>query len=176
MTTIAYKDGLLVSDSRAYSGSSLPIGNKRKMIILDDGSAVAVSTTQPGLAEKIMRWYDDVLHCEEDEEVQIPQVEGNNFYMLLIDADDGVFFSNDSMDLSGPLTADYFAIGSGSDYAMGAMAMGANAIEAVAASIKHDVYSGWPLLVINRNENTEMWLSEADYHAAHAEPALIETP
>lgn len=41
-----------------------------------------------------------------------------------------------------PVTEPYFAIGSGRDYAMGAMAMEASAIEAINVAAKHDAYTG----------------------------------
>lgn len=42
--------------------------------------------------------------------------------------------------------AKYYAIGSGSDFALGAMAHGATAYEAVIAAIAHDVNSGIPII------------------------------
>lgn len=42
----------------------------------------------------------------------------------------------------------YWAIGSGSDYAMGAMAAGKNARDAVRIAIKHDTHSGFGVDVV----------------------------
>lgn len=44
---------------------------------------------------------------------------------------------------------DYIAIGSGQEYAMGAMFAGADAETAVRASIRHDIYTGGDVLTVS---------------------------
>lgn len=46
--------------------------------------------------------------------------------------------------------AKYLALGSGSEYAMGAMSMGATAEQAVAVAIEHDTGSGGEIMVLRR--------------------------
>jgi 20S proteasome alpha/beta subunit len=63
------------------------------------------------------------------------------FFALVVTADGKVW----SMNCSGTLAlvyGPYFAEGSGAKYAMGAMAAGATAAEAVAIAIRYDAYSG----------------------------------
>ena len=48
----------------------------------------------------------------------------------------------------------YFAMGSGRDFALGAMAAGASAEEAVRAAIAHDVYSGGEVVTLRIQADT----------------------
>ena len=137
MTTICYKGGVLASDTRAYSGGSQPMGNKQKIFKIEGGSCFGVSTPQPGLSESIRDWFVEGKHP--DHEPNIPEA---GFAMLEIDKHGQVFFYSNSLNPSGPLMDEYFAIGSGAEYAMGAMAFGACAADAVAAASIHDVWTG----------------------------------
>lgn len=138
MTTIAYRDGVLASDTRAYAGQSQPIGNKQKIYRIKDGSAFGVSTPQPGLSEAIRDWFAECKHPDHE-----PALNGDaGFDMLEITKDGHVYFYHNSFRPTGPLSADYFAIGSGAEYALGAMAAGASAADAVAAAGFHDVWTG----------------------------------
>lgn len=139
MTTIAYRDGILASDSRAYAGENLELGEKQKIVATETVSGpalIGVSTMVPGLAERLWAWLED--GGEEDE---IPDLKGGNFTALVI-RPAGVFFYNSSPYPSGPLSAPYHAIGSGAQYALGAMHAGATAVTAVQAAKEMDVWSG----------------------------------
>lgn len=48
MTTIAYRNGVMAADTRAYSGGKLPIGTKTKIERLEDGTLLGVSSITPG--------------------------------------------------------------------------------------------------------------------------------
>lgn len=62
MTTIVYdaKIRRMASDSRAFSGSSHPIGAKRKIHRIEagkyKGSLLGVSSTVPGMNEFVTQW------------------------------------------------------------------------------------------------------------------------
>lgn len=131
----------MVADSRAYSGEKTPIGSKRKAHKLADGTLIGITTSNPGYAEALVAWYDG------DQELPAPPSPEHGFYMLLIKPDGRVFHGNDSHDLSGPLTAPYFAIGTGAQYAIGAFEMGADAHRACEIGTSIDIYSGFPLTV-----------------------------
>lgn len=68
--------------------------------------------------------------------------------------DRGLIFRNGEIELyeAGQekfiITADYFAVGSGCDFAIGAMHAGANAFQAVVASCKHDPNTRGPITVL----------------------------
>lgn len=138
MTTIAYRDGVLAADTRAYSGRAQPIGNKQKIFSIKGGSAFGVSTPQPGLSEAIRDWFVECKHPDHE-----PVLNGDaGFDMLEITKEGLVYFYHNSFRPTGPITAPYFAIGSGAEYAMGAMAAGCDAVDAVAAAAMHDVWTG----------------------------------
>ena len=142
MSVIVYRDGVLASDSRAYSGSLRPIGRKRKTRRLDCGTLVGVTASVPGILEWILEWYG------EGAEPLAPLPAGDydrSFSLLAVRPDGQAFFAYDALALSGPLAGDYFAIGSGASYALGALYHGASAEEAVAAAVGLDPLCGGPV-------------------------------
>lgn len=72
----------------------------------------------------------------------------NDFQLLLLTPAGEVYVARDNAELSGPIASDYFAIGSGEDYAMGAMAMGATATRAVDVAAMFDAHTGGEILAI----------------------------
>jgi len=141
MSTIVYRDGVMASDSRAYSGNSAPIGSKMKIRRLKDGSLVGISTCRPGLSERMMAWFD-----EGNPNDKAPT--DLDFVALVVRPNGEVFFYHDSIWPSGPLCAPWFAIGSGEEYAMGALAMGASAFRAVEVAAALDTMSAPPVTVL----------------------------
>lgn len=140
MTTIVYRDGIMAADSRAYTGSRTPIGTKTKIRHLEDGTLVGVSSSIPGGGEAVLDWYLN----GKPESVDLP----GSFTLLVVTANGQAFFARDTAFVSGPIDAPYFAIGSGEEYALGALSMGASAVDAVRAGVKHDVWSGFPILAL----------------------------
>lgn len=145
MTVIVYRNGVMACDSRAYSGGPSPIGDKCKIERLEDGTLLGVSSNKPGGAELVRRWYKE--ECPDEFKYKLPET----FTLLAVKPDGTAYYADDYPMLSGPLTADYFAIGSGEKYALGALALGVSAPEAVAIGCKLDVWSAWPIHVINHS-------------------------
>ena len=141
MTTICYRDGIMAADTRAYSGHSTPIGLKRKIYKRADGALIGVSTNAPGLSELVGEWFLD--DKNRDLEPQLGHEQGID--AIEVDAHGNVFVYHDSMNPTGPLQAPFFAVGSGANYAIGALTLGATALEAVDVAIEHDVWSGGPV-------------------------------
>lgn len=141
MTTICYRNGTLAGDTRAYSGGRPPIGEKQKIWKVDYGdgrwSAFGTSTVVPGLAEQIKTWLQN--EKSRDHEPKIPDA---GFDTLEINEKGEVYFYSSSLHPTGPLTGEFFAVGSGQEFALGAMAMGASAVEAVQAAGQLDVWTG----------------------------------
>lgn len=145
MTTICYRNGILAADSRAYSGGKAPIGSKTKIFHNPELKlAGGCSTTAVGFGERFWMWLTGEIGDQDFKESQPEE----GFTALTIQ-DGEVFIYEDSPFPTGPLKADYFAIGSGREYALGAMEMGASALEAVRVACKHDVWSAEPLLAID---------------------------
>lgn len=154
MSTIAYRDGKMAADSRAYAGSSDPIGSKQKIFRLDDGTLIGVSTTRPGVSEAFVEWYErvhldtDARHMD-DPHPQVFSEPNGKLTALVVTPDESVYLFEESCMPSGPLEAPFFAIGSGNQYALGALEMGASVEEAIACAIKCDVWSGGEVRTLN---------------------------
>lgn len=133
MTTVVYdrRTKEMVSDTQM---SFHKVGVD-KIYRLRDNSLVGVSGT---FSEVLMAL--EYLDSDEGEEVEKPQIEEHNS-LLRVDQDNNVFVYTKNL-YPMYLDADYVAIGSGSDYAMGAMAQGATAEEAVAIAHKFDPNTG----------------------------------
>lgn len=134
MTTIAYRDGILAADTRGFSGASTPIGNKLKIHRLKDNSLIGISTSTPGFSEMFINWMND-----DDELKDTPHSEPD--FVALHITEQGVFYYCNYYIPSGPITADYYAVGSGCQYAYGAFAMGASAEEAIRAAMEFDGFT-----------------------------------
>jgi hypothetical protein len=59
-----------------------------------------------------------------------------------------LYFADDSLHFAGPIKSEYYAIGSGAGYAMGAFAMGATAEEAVKAACLFDNHCAEPVMTL----------------------------
>lgn len=145
MTTIVYRDGVLVADRRAYSGDKKPIGAKTKIHRLEDGTLFGISSNNVGADSLLRRWIEG--GCET---AASDQLKPDSFEMILIRPNGEVFFANGNLDLTGPLEAEYFAIGSGDHFALGALAMGASAVEAVKVASDLDIWSGDGITTLTR--------------------------
>ncbi|WP_426287520.1 hypothetical protein [Luteibacter sp. E-22] len=141
MSTIAYRDGVMAADTRAYGGRGEPSpGRKRKIHKLDDGSVVGVSTATLGLSERFVAWLKGGGDPKDfDDKFDLRAV--------LVKPDGALYVADDTPYFSGPMETDFYAIGSGACYAMGAMAMGATAEEAVRVACEHDGHSALPIMV-----------------------------
>ena len=105
MTTIAYRDGVMAADSRAYSGTRFPVGSKVKCRRLEDGTLLGISSTVPGEAEAVARWF------EAGADPKAGPASEPKHTLLAVRPNGEVFYSDDSYFLSGPLSGEFFAIG-----------------------------------------------------------------
>lgn len=135
MTTIVWRDGILAADTRAYSGSKTVIGLKSKIHRLHDGRLIGCSTSKVGVSEKLIRLVRE--HGTDftfEDEIPVQA--------MVINGDGSFFYFNDQDGFSGPIRAEYAAIGSGEDFALGALKMGTSAVKAVEIACELDVWSG----------------------------------
>lgn len=126
MTTIAYRDGVMAADSRAFSGHAMPIGSKRKIHRLSDGGIVGVSCNRAGMGEALVEWIKAGAVPKDG-----PDMVEKKFSILWVKPGGQVFFACDEFVFSGPLDGRFWAIGSGDGIALGVMAMGGSARKAV---------------------------------------------
>lgn len=133
MTTVVYdtRTREMVSDTQMGWHKA----EADKIYRLSDGSLVGVA----GILSDILLALD-YLDSEEDADVAKPDISPEN-HLMQVDPDGNIFVYTHVL-RAVPVSAEYFAIGSGSEYAMGAMAQGATAEEAVAIAHKFDPNTG----------------------------------
>jgi len=136
MTTVAYKDGVMAAD-RAISGGG-HIGTTRKVTRRkSDGSLIGFC----GTVSVCQRWVEWFLAGERGTAPTLGTDEDSASQIMVV-RPDGTVENHDRYGKA-MFEAPYYAMGSGADYALGAMAFGASARQAVASSIKHDHCSGY---------------------------------
>ncbi|MGB3833792.1 MAG: hypothetical protein WA975_18225 [Mesorhizobium sp.] len=143
MTTIAYKAGVMAADTRAYAGFNSPLGEKRKIRRLADGTLIGCSSNQVGLPEAVMSWFEAGADM-----MATPKPAETKFAFLAVRPNGDGFYANDDFLLSGPIKAECFAIGSGEGVAHGAMRAGADARRAVEIACEIDVWSDLPVVTL----------------------------
>jgi ATP-dependent HslUV protease subunit HslV len=142
VTTIAYKDGVLAADTVMYQGGTM-MGNVIKIARRDDGD-MAGAAGNANFNALFIAWF---LAGENGEPPKATESERHH--------DRGVIFRKaggiDVFEVNGSFRceAEYFAFGSGMDYALGAMFAGAGAGTAVRAAVKHDPHSGGDVTVLH---------------------------
>lgn len=156
MTTICYRDGYLAADSRAYSGDREPMGMKTKLFDLKDGGAVGISTSCVGYSERFAKWLNDGA-----DEKNFPFTGDFHLVALMVNGAGEVFYFKNSPYPTGPLKANFFSIGTGSDYALGAMEQGASAIDAIHVAKKLDVWTDGDVLVKDLRSPTQRVVDNA---------------
>lgn len=135
MTTIAYRSGIISADSQ-ISYSTFHNGTREKIAV--KGAYLVALAGQTWLRNMLEKWAEE--GCPEDNVPDVLIDNDDKFEAIFIDKD-GNCFHHESGFLV-PVIADYCAIGSGAMFAMGAMAHGATAEEAVAAAALHDKSTG----------------------------------
>lgn len=142
MTTVCYRDGILAADSAIAYGNILN-GERCKIAQYED---FLVAMAGAGwLREPLEDWVG--LGCPPDEVPEILIKNQDKFTTLIVDRDGQAFEFDNGYLL--PICADYTAIGSGALLALGAMAHGANAAQAVSAACRHDKSSGGPVSTLH---------------------------
>lgn len=147
MTTIAYRAGVLAADTRAYAGFNGSLGQKTKIRRLSDGTLIGCSSSQVGLGEAVMDWYER--GAKPDDAPKHAEVK---FAFLAVGPDGRALYANDGWHLSGPISAEFFAIGSGEGVAQGAMHAGVSAERAVEIACMVDVWSGLPVITLRHGD------------------------
>lgn len=142
MTTIVYKAGELVSDSQCASGGAVTC-SVAKTARRDDGT-LAGGTGDAGWCYGFIQW---VLAGEEGDFPSIPSDNDGPVAAGFLIRPDGkvwMYESNGAFPVEGP----YHAWGSGREFALGALFLGATAIGAVSAAIHHSTGSGGRVTVL----------------------------
>jgi ATP-dependent protease HslVU (ClpYQ) peptidase subunit len=130
MTTLAYRDGELATDSRITSGDMIISDTRKKVHRLRDGSILAWSGS--------VQQAELLLRAMRKTGTKIPKLDDISALHLRTD---GTLweYEGEAWVKQDP---GYYATGSGSAYAFAAMDAGASAKEAVRIAIKRDAASG----------------------------------
>jgi ATP-dependent protease HslVU (ClpYQ) peptidase subunit len=150
MTTIAYRDGIMAADTQLSRGGepsygSLKIAKTNKFLIGLGGDACADG---PVLA--FIREHEHLLD-EEDTAFELYRYWEDlkafgDYSLIMVDRKGAIYQVTDGPPVPIPNTFD--AIGSGGQYAMGAMMHGATAAEAVRTARALDIYTGGHITTI----------------------------
>jgi len=150
VTTIAYRDGIIAADSRETwecEIAGIAVFNRcTKLTRYDDIGAIIGTQGEsfPGLVAE--DWYVD--NERSTNGVEKPDFSGEEDFTLLILSRDGLTIM-DCWLRPCKVNEKYFAVGSGSKVALGAMYMGATAEEAVKAASKIDPFTGGKVHVMS---------------------------
>lgn len=137
MTTIAARSGTVASDSQITGGSGKK-GRVKKITRLPDGGIFACAGNYQAVL-KLRQWAAENFAGKRPPKTQ--DAEG-----LLIRAD-GVVCSLDGQGEPYEIEGEFHAIGSGGDFALGAMRMGADPLEAVKVAAEFDAMTSGPFQV-----------------------------
>lgn len=143
MTTIAYKNGVIAYDSRTTAGSIITNDNADKRIERNGDNFFMCGKLAD--YEAFFAAMDGVKQ-DSVPEVSCLAVIGGKVYVCSCDESSGFWKSPIDMNFS-------YAIGSGSEFAWGAMDCGATAEQAVRVAMKRDSGSGGTVRTFEINQN-----------------------
>jgi 20S proteasome alpha/beta subunit len=135
VTTIAYRDGIMAAD-RMVTGNGIYDGDVTKIMRLTDGTLFGASGASH-LKKALITWIESGM-AYETRPKDFDQVE---FEGILVKPNGSVFFIEKGF-TSFEIDAEYVATGSGRELALGAMAFGATAEQAIDCASKHDTKTG----------------------------------
>lgn len=130
MTCIAYRNSVMAADSLVVNDNA--IKDLRSIKILSKGGwLLGTSGELCPPDHTVLKWF-------KPKAMQLPRMDGYKFFMLAA-GPKGVLRVWDQEGQFEPIRNRFWAVGSGSELAMGAMEMGATAAQAVAVAIKFNV-------------------------------------
>lgn len=138
MTTVAYRGGVMAADS-LVTGSEIRRGTTRKIHRLEDGGLVGFAGDL-GWHDAIILWMNN--GADPDFRPKLP--ENYRLYGMWVKPTHEVLVFSQDLNLSF-CESDFHAQGSGNEIAIGAMAHGASAFQAVEIACQFDVFSGLPV-------------------------------
>ena len=160
MTTIVYRDGIMAADTRGYSGEKYPLGLRLKVRRLDNGDLLGVSSNKVGQADCVASWFQ-----AKETPVQLTErlaaFDAPSFKALLV-APDGTGRLYDDSGWPSEADGPYYALGSGEDFAYGALGAGLSAVRALTVAIEMDPWSDWPVMCWTHDSPDASTLKNAD--------------
>ncbi len=130
MTIVVYRNGVLAADTLLSAGQTAWAFGK-KIRQAKDGALIG-ACGNIAFVQEFLDWAEQENRCE----FEPPKSSSTNQGILITKKQTLYYVGKNPVPIKGP----YFVLGSGSDIAMGALWMGATAIEAVHAAIDHNVH------------------------------------
>lgn len=148
MTCIAYKNGVLATDSMLTQDGVFR-GFTKKVTRSPKGT-IAAACGSAGMCSRFVWWVEDgtIDRFLDGNEGSLAIEKGDNGFSAIIVTDKGKVILLDQTGFPiWPHGALFYADGSAENFLLGAMAAGASAEEAVKRAIEFDIYSGGPVQV-----------------------------
>lgn len=136
-TTIAFDGSMIAADEQHTAGNAKHMGAK-KIVYFPERHCWVAGAGECAKIQAFFRWFPD-----QDKTVIIS---GEYQMMVIAETGDLTIYQGSNKEPV-PMTAP-FAMGSGQDFAMGAMAAGKTAKEAIAITEDLDIYTGGKIQVI----------------------------
>lgn len=160
MTTIATRNGVMVSDGQVSWGDRIDQTNLKKVRKINGclvGGAGRLSSVL-----QFFKWFEEWSDAQvvqgESPHVQvfIPEnIDDEDFTGIVVFTDGVIFMYEGGKRCYEIVGAEYYAIGSGADFALAAMDSGASAEDAVKVAIKRDAFTGGEIFVEHLDEEPE---------------------
>lgn len=140
MTTIAYRDGIIASDSQGHANGLNAAGRSK---VHDINGWLLGGAGASSQIDEFISWF--TTECQDGKLRKPPshlQTGNENSYTIMAvnKKSRAVYQFADGLHPF-RINGKYFAIGSGMPVALGALAMGATAEQAIRCAAKHDVYT-----------------------------------
>lgn len=145
MSVVAWDGTTLAADKQVTYGDMACLG--KKLFLSDDGLTVMAKVGDSAHGAVMMEWYTEVMAARSAglEEPEFPKIESyaDSFTILIVATPEGaMYFEQTGMGYPIRVYQGNMAWGSGREFAMGAMVMGASAIDAVGVAIDLDIHCG----------------------------------
>jgi hypothetical protein len=144
MTTIAYRDGVMVATTGVWTAIYRGQRNKIMRVGGSGTGAGALMATcgDSDMAFSFHKWLEDG-----ENQNALPRIPEKSDFAAIVVYPNGSVVCFTERFLPQPIIAEFHAMGSGDQLALGAMAMGASAEEAVRVACKFDPWSREPLQI-----------------------------
>lgn len=150
MTTICYRDGVMASDTRAWGVDKAPVGRKHKSVRLSDGSLLGVSSAIIGCSKIVREWIEAGMDAKD---LPVDRDKSKvDFDAILVRPNGSCILIDGNWMPSDPVTAPFYAIGSGKDFALAALVLGETAASAVKVASQLDAWTGDEVSTVSHAE------------------------
>lgn len=133
MSTVVYRDGILAAD-RQITGDNMILGKVQKIFVAGDCLVGITGAYSDAVA--FVRWAETGFDPK-----RRPNTE-RDVEAVVVQRDGSFHVRTSPLWIEEPITTDYYASGSGSHIAIGALAMGADPAKAVQVACEYDIFSG----------------------------------